>query len=432
MRAACLVVLASLASAGEYRISQENFPNPERGFYVQAIYDPQRKETRPVDPAWLRQARGKGISLLRRYWVIREFRDAPLSPEMLALVAADFRAAREAGFKVIGRFAYNFGPQGTPDAPLDRVLQHIDQLGPVLRDNADVLAFLEAGFAGTWGEWHHSTNGLLDHAAKIIDRLLNVLPADRMVALRYPHDRLKLFGDQPLTLKDAWSGAAKARIGAHNDCFLASNTDRGTWTANIVQEKAFYHEGNLFVPQGGETCELHADSEPVIACANALKELEFQRFTTLNSMFNREVLDRWQQDGCMAEIERRLGYRLRLVESAVTVNGNTVQVTARVRNDGYADLYNPRPLYLVLRNRSDGTTTLTRVHQDPRRWFPGEDTEISMQSSAPPGEYDVLLYLPDASERLQARPEYAVRFANQDVWEPATGMNRLSEVAKVQ
>jgi hypothetical protein len=64
--------------------------------------------------------------------------------------------------------------------------------------------------------------------------------------------------------------------------------------------------------------------------------------------------------------------------------------------------------------------------------MPSEESVIRTEVRVLPGEYDVLLYLPDAAERLRDRPEYAVRFANDGVWEPDTGMNRLSTVVKVQ
>src|ERR1019366_6471559 len=188
LRSLLLLVPLTLAAAS-YPPSDLDFPNPERGFYVQQAYEPERGRPHPLDPAGLRQARDNGMSLLRMYWVLSEFRDRPLSPAMLDRVRADFATARASGVKVIGRFAYNFGPTGAPDAPLDRVLAHLDQLGPVLRENADVLAFLEAGFIGTWGEWHDSTNGLMGHTREIVSKILAALPPDRMLALRYP--RLK-------------------------------------------------------------------------------------------------------------------------------------------------------------------------------------------------------------------------------------------------
>src|ERR1019366_6607100 len=139
------------------------------------------------------------------------------------------------------------------DAPLDRVVAHLDQLGPVLRENADVLAFLEAGFIGTWGEWHDSTNGLMGHTREIVSKILEARPPDRMLALRYPRLKTDLYGPKPLTPEEAFTAIPKARIGGHNDCFLASTTDWGTWSKNVAAEKAFYHQENLFVPQGGET-----------------------------------------------------------------------------------------------------------------------------------------------------------------------------------
>ena len=62
---------------------------------------------------------------------------------------------RAAGFKCILRFAYTKVQQATPpynDAPLSRVLMHIEQLRPVVQANEDVVLVLQAGFIGTWGE----------------------------------------------------------------------------------------------------------------------------------------------------------------------------------------------------------------------------------------------------------------------------------------
>jgi hypothetical protein len=426
-----LLLIPLTLAATTYPPTDEDFPNPERGFYVQQSYNPEQGRPRPLDPASLRRARENGISLLRMYWVLSEFRDRPLSPAMLDRIRTDFATARANGIKVIGRFAYNFGPTGAPDATLDRVLAHLVQLRPVLRENSDVLAFLEAGFIGTWGEWHDSTNGLMEHAREIVEKILGVLPPDRMLALRYPRLKTDLYGPAPLTAQEAFSAIPKARIGAHNDCFLASNTDWGTWSKNVVAEKAFYHQDNLFVPQGGETCNFKEDAQPFVGCDNALRELAYQRFNTLNSRYHLEVLDSWTKGGCMPEIHRRLGYRFRLVDSSVHVDGRELQVSVTVRNEGFGDLYNPRPVVLDLRDRATGRIERVPVSADPRRWMPSESTTFRVSATPPPGEYDILLHLPDAALSLHDRPEFAVRFANAGVWEPDTGMNRLAERAVV-
>jgi len=43
-----------------------------------------------------------------------------------------------------------------------------------------------------------------------------------------------------------------------------------------------------------------------------------------------------------------------------------------------------------------------------------------------PGKYKLALWLPDAAATLQSRPEYAVRFANKDVWDFNNGYNLLT------
>ena len=163
-----------------YVASEENFANPERGFASSRL----PPEPRPItwDPCgsgnnftaysyteWtppLRQdelladrAEGRSLAFMRYH--IAEFRDAPLSDAFLARLDEDFATARAAGFKIVPRFAYNYFTGG-PDASLERVLGHLDQLAPVFQRNVDVLAFMELGFIGCWGEMHTSSNGLID------------------------------------------------------------------------------------------------------------------------------------------------------------------------------------------------------------------------------------------------------------------------------
>ena len=64
------------------------------------------------------------------------------------------------------------------------MIRHIEQLKLTLTKNADVIAWMEAGFIGAWGEWHTSTHGIdksLDDKRDVLGALLQVLPASRMV-----------------------------------------------------------------------------------------------------------------------------------------------------------------------------------------------------------------------------------------------------------
>lgn len=435
-----------------YRASAEDFPNPERGFYIQRTPIWRNGERIPLSKNDLIRARNQGMSMVRTYYLLEPYRNQPLPQAVIDYLQTDFATAREAGVKIILRFSYNFGI-GEPDAPLERVLQHIDQLTPVIRNNADVIAFMEAGFIGAWGEWHNSTNNLIglggvnDNTRVITSRLLAALPPERAIAVRTPRYKQQLTGDEtPLTAQEAYRNTPKARLGAHNDCLLASRDDRGTYWPNddesITRQKRFLQQDNLFLPQGGETCDDGARAQPFIGCANALNELAMMRWSTINSGYHPGVLRRWRDEGCYDDIARRLGYRFRLIDAAVprsALSGAPFSVTVRMTNEGFARPYNQRGLELVLRHRVNGTITRTPVGAGDIRLLlpePGETKTLTLTVRLPAllatGDYEVLLNLPDPAPALNRRPEYSIRLANEEVWEPSTGYNQLLATVTVR
>lgn len=426
-----------------YAPSDENFLNPERGFFEQRLSN-SKYFADALDVGDLRQLRRNGLTLVRRLHSLSKFRAAPISDDYLKLIAADFDAARQAGVKLIVRFAYAFNEPDNvkDDAKLDVVLSHIEQLAPVLRAGADVIAHMEAGFIGNWGEWHSSTNGLDNNYGKrqVLQKLLDVLPRTRAVAVRYQKDKVTFAQSlDPLTPEEAFSGSDTSRIGHHNDCFLASEDDWGTYwpldEKSLEQQKNYLNQDNRFVVQSGETCNFEP---PRSDCVNALRELAQMRWSSINIEFEENVLNGWRKQGCMGEIERRLGYRLRLTQSmipSVVSVGGPFSMTFEVVNDGWASPYNPRGLTVVLRNTETGAQHTVLLNDDPRRWLAGETHQVAVSAQLPsslaPGTYDVFLYLPDPEPVLKARPEYAIRLANQNVWEEATGYNLLMKGLKI-
>jgi hypothetical protein len=419
-----------------YQPSQEDFPNPERGLF--ARFSPLGTNPRPpLKLSELKQLRQENITLIRRIYLISDFRDRPLSSAFLAKVSADMETARQAGIKIILRFAYNW-LGGGDDAPKSRILEHLEQLKPVLADNYDVIAYMEAGFIGYWGEWNRSSHGLRENPAarkEILFKALSVLPSDRMVALRYTYYKRDAFrSEQPLTPEQAFDGSCQARVGAHNDCFLASIDDWGTYNHTdpviVDEQKNYLNLDNRYVVQGGELC----NPSPYDDCPNALNELARMRWSALNVDHNdgAEVLQGWQEQGCFPEIKRRLGYRFRLIKSVIPQQikpGAVFAMNFEIFNDGWASPYNPRGLELILRDRKRGTEYYLPLKQDPRTWLPGYVYKVEVAGVIPPeirpGTYQVLLNLPDPTPRLYNRPEYSIRLANQNVWEESTGYNYL-------
>jgi hypothetical protein len=90
---------------------------------------------------------------------------------------------------------------------------------------------------------------------------------------------------------------------------------------------------------------------------------------------------------------------------------------------------------VVLRDTQTRKEYFLNVNEDPRKWMPGETLEVKISagipSSIPTGQYQVFLNLRDPSSRLHSRPEYSIRLANKDVWEPSTGYNSLQQSVSI-
>lgn len=324
------------------------------------------------------------------------------------------------------------------------VLGHLDQLAPYLARNSDVIAVVQAGFIGAWGEWWYTNNfgdegnvTTADWANRkaVVEKLLSVLPADRMVEVRTPYYKRTMYGPDALTPSQAYNGSAKARVGHHNDCFLASPDDFGTYIDPAVDYPYLAAE-TRFLPTGGETCN---PNPPRSECATALQEMELFHYSYLNTDYHPGVLDSWTSGGCMTDVKRKLGYRFVLTEGAFPSSvrrGGKLSVRLALTNDGWSAPYAPRVVNLVLRNVETGAVRSLRLDTDPRRWSAGESTTVSQSVTLPSdlaaGRYALLLELPDSRSTLRARVEYKIRLANEGLWEAATGYNDLRHVVVVR
>lgn len=402
--------------------------NPERGFFHEIDFFGQ-----PLDFT----AITAGKTLVRVMARLDAYRQGEVPTSFLAALEESLRRARIFGVKLILRFAYNDGPYPHPeaDAPLPRVLRHIEQLAPILQTNKDVIAWLEAGFIGAWGEWHSSTYGLDSPENKLLirDKLLLSFPSDRFVLFRYPGDIIAWY-PRPLLHSEAFSSLPQARVGHHNDCFLASPDDEGTYTDlagqnRIGEWQAYLAQMTRFVPMAGETC---APYPPRSNCATALAEMALLHWTALNEDWHPEVIAGFKRQGCYQEIRDRLGYRLRLLQGAWeqhTAPGQTLHLWLALVNEGFAAPLFPRKVYVVL--ISQNRRFLWPLELDPRRWEPGEHTitaRVVLPQDWPAGSCALGLWLPDPADSLREDARYAIRFANEGVWDPQTGINFLGDV----
>lgn len=474
-----------------YKESQEDMVNPERGFYIPlgtkasnfVVLDAEKlKLYRDVPQRSGHASYTVNVSLIYRGYELDTFKDKPLSVTFLANLQLDFDAVRKAGLKMIIRFAYTntshtgdckdeyeiCPPYG--DAPRQIVLNHIRQLKPVLQQNADVIAVMQEGFIGIWGE-NYFTDYFGDasnagagkiadsswrHRNELLRALLDALPKSRMVQVRTPQIKQKfVYGPSapttsvPLQQSVAFKNADQARIGFHNDCFLSGADDYGTFydygsshqprtSANKVLRK-YMEADSKFTVVGGETCDdTFSPQNDCAPAGHAENEMRSMHYSYLNAAYNTAVNNDWDSSGCLYNIKRELGYRLVLRNAVLPLRlRKTDQLTLdfTLENVGYATMYNPRPVKIVFRNVETKKEYMVSLKADPRFWFSGKHhirEMVKLPARIGAGSFQIFLYLPDDSTTLAGRPEYAVQLANENMFEKITGYNDLQHIIAIK
>ncbi|XP_064085772.1 uncharacterized protein LOC135200926 [Macrobrachium nipponense] len=397
--------------------------NPERGFYTYT--ESKASSWTPVDPLSLNDLVNRGHTLFYRVYVLDTFVNTNISDDILQKIRKDFVDIRTAGLKVLLRFCYSLNGSVIADAPPLQLKKHIQQLAPIFQEHVGVIALVQAGFIGVWGEWYYTANygneGNISptdyqNRRQVVTDLLAALPASRQIALRTPNFKRKIVERvTSVTSAEAYTNTKVARIGHHNDCFLASDTDFGTYL-NKSDEYPYLKNETLYVSQGGETCNPNPTRSD---CTTAKIELQELHFTYLNSEYHGTVLQSWKTQGCYNTIDHSLGYRFIGMFSRIPSSikrGTTVTVGIKVKNVGYSAPINYRSAQMVIIGCS-GTmyTSPLQAGLDLRRCQPGEciiDATLSVPSAAPTGVYKVLLKLPDGESTLASLKEYNIVIEN--------------------
>lgn len=460
-----LMTLLALQAAGVTYVADNttNFCNPERGYYHMIEVHMNQKGGGALSDGSFSGVRQDGRTLVMRHYYMEPYCEGKaIVAADLQMITNDMAVFRRNGVKAILRFSYgskhNSDTDFSHDASEQTMYAHMAQLKPILAANADVIACVQAGFIGVWGEWYYSSNfgincgGNTNPAAatairnRVITHLLDMVPADRCLQLRTPQYMAEYIGNGKadyatvLTDQTAFSGSDLSRIGHHNDAFCNGADNLGTYQ-NVSVQKAYLAAIGKYVPMGGETClgtwasNFQSTYNNYNNGQKSAAEMEMLHYDYLNMAYSTDVLNRWKQeyqDGMSWYdiIARRMGYRYQLVSaffSDVVAPGETMQVNMTIDNKGYSTLYNRRIAYIVLKN--DQHTYLLPLQSDPRLWHAGQQTLIAenlpISSDILPGNYHLYLYLPDAYASLATNPDFAVRLANKNIWEAATGYNDL-------
>lgn len=465
-----------------YIYSNDDFANPERGFYRYS--DTYASNYTLLDSATLVGYRNLHqpfsanysvySTLIFRYFILDVFKNAALSNGFLQNVETDFNTARKAGVKLIIRFTYtvvapggNCGSWICPpygDAQKSIVLQHISQLKPYLQKNSDVIAAVQMGFIGVWGEQYYTdyfgdasqapytlNNTNWNDRRQVLDSLLAAVPQAINVQVRYPQMKQKdVYGNSaptnsaPLLLNEAFMNTNKARIGFHNDCFLANYDDYGTYAnysngnSDTLNLKPYKAMDSKYVWVGGETC----DSTGLwslcdVQGGNVIEDLNRMHYSYLNADYNNDKVNNYWTSLCMDEVKLKLGYRLHLTSGSFdnsASQGGSFNYNLNLMNTGFSTPVNKRNVKLIFTNTASSEEWEVTLNHDVRYWFQGSHLlsgSVCIPSCMPTGQYSVSLRLADASIRLDHRHEYSIRLANVGVWNAVKGYNQLNHIVTI-
>jgi hypothetical protein len=215
----------------------------------------------------LRSLRQSGVTLLEANITLGGHIASPELPEsFLAEVSEALQVVRQAKMKISLRMVY--AEDWTPPVVEENYLRHIEQIGEIVTENADIVPTLSAGVLGPWGEWHGDDSSVMvdntfypredrpEYGAhppttdldspeqgaqryRLVKQLLENTPDTVAILIRYAENLMEIqaLAQNPPPGEAPLSQAQLDRLGLHDDSFASytrSYTRAGGW------DDAFY------------------------------------------------------------------------------------------------------------------------------------------------------------------------------------------------
>ena len=428
----------------DYTETLDNITNPERGFYsTQGL---RMKLTDNKASAIYSKLTHLRVSI-GDYSAAYGGQDVEFTEDALNALNGTLENARKAGASIIIRFAYdNYNGKGNVEPPLDLILKHISQLKPVFYANEDVIAYIELGFFGPWGEMHTSSICTTENVSKAIDAMLDAAPKSIKIGVRTPNYFAKWAGVDRAKLSEfiAEKGTDAYRVGLFNDGYLGSESDLGTF-ANREIEVSWLEKQAMHTLYGGEVVANYASGTPLNTAAYMSKEAFRTHTTYLNSEWNGNVINAWKSEIYNGDdelyngqtgylyIANHLGYRLVLRKSEVTTEikeNDKLGIKLQIENVGFANIINDKKVTLVL--EKDGKTYEIPTNIDPTTWNSTEISNVNLVVDIPEdiqlGEWNIYLRISQHGDMDTDNNYKCIQFANSDIWNQSFGANYIGKV----
>lgn len=428
-----------------YAESLKELNNPERGFYEPIGINMQENNNKILNPKNNLVHLRVGIGAFSGK--VNGKSDTKFTDDMLSSLDQTLKNIKSNGGSVIIRFAYdNFNGTKDLEPSLDMILTHIKQLKTLFNNNKDVIAYVELGFFGPWGEMHSSQICNKENVSQAITTMLDSVPKNIKIGVRTPAYYAawanvaldKLNENITTATSDAY------RVGLYNDGYLGSESDLGTFKNREI-ETAWLNKQATHTLYGGEVVANFASGTPLNTIDYISKEGFITHTTYLNLRWNNNVIDSWkntnyhgddklyQNHSAFLYINNHLGYRFVLKSSKITKKvaiGNHLKGNLDIENVGFGNLVNEKKTTIILANEKSTYEINTNI--DPRLWNSKKITQIPYDIPLPEniskGEYKVYLRISQKGSLSNDNNYNCIEFANADIWNEKLGANYIGSI----
>ena len=452
-----------------YTESLDETPNPYRGFYSSEVLSYHRGQKNFAND--MSEYRN---SLVHLRIDISDFtnhdgRDGfkddieinSSTTNMLSALDGTLQSLRENNGTAVVRIAYDAGYKGKlkdsgdtkrtvwEPRSINKALQHQQAIGEIFAKYPDVIASVECGVFGPWGEMHSSDFRTEANVKKVVGKWLEVLPDSIPISVRQP-EFYSWWSGVPIDKIDSdvtTPEQAAYRVGVYNDGYLGSYDDRGTFR-DREREVAWLSNQAKHTLYGGEIVLFEEDDDHPTNVQPTGLYMEQEAFKThtsyLNVGWNDEIIAKMKKtkfkgnnslynNGSLTEfnyVQNHLGYRYVVRNVSLTRETSKYEnfaLEAGIENVGFANLVKEKKAYLILKS-TDGNFEKTydlgaldpslgesASNVDPRNWDSTATTSVKVNVDIPDdfaeGKYEVYIKLvTDTSNGVYH--SYPIRFSN--------------------
>lgn len=377
--------------------------------------------------------------------------DYDLDETFFTNLRATLENCRKNGSTIALRFRYDANGKLNPEpSTYDKMIDHINQIQAdgLLEDYKDIIAFVETGFVGSWGEHWGGKYCSFEDKARLVDLLLDAVPEEIPITVRTPMTFVTWAGiaEEDLGEYIAEPGSDAARIGLYNDGYMGSDSDLGTyhdrerdttWVGRQALTSYFGGEfsGNLeftmqydtylpenAIPEMYKTHLSYVNSNIYQLYKDYTFGAEYDVENVDNSAYYGETVYKFMRD--------HIGYRFVLRDSDLSAKveqGGILTLHADIENTGFANPLMEQKAELIL--EKDGNYIRTEVDVNTREWYSRTTVSPAFEMKLPgglePGEWNVYFKLSTGNNTLEEMHMRSVKFANENTWNAALGANYL-------